>query len=119
MNCVPAQLWTEISRDFQNAWERGIPNRTYANVPPDVSEGERGSFGGFVLEETQPVPTGSLQFSTWADAFQIRYTRFLMLLGAWSLAMAAGCAYAAVHFTAQFAGMARMEISLSVLIVMR
>lgn len=118
MNCAPAQLWTEISRDFQNAWERGIPNRTYANVPPDVSESERGSFGGFVLEETQPVPTSSLQFSTWAEAFQIRYTRFLLLLGAWGLAMATGCGYAAVHFTAQFAEMARMEISRSVLIVM-
>ena len=118
MNCAPAQLWTEISRDFQNAWERGIPNRAYANVPPDVSEGERGSFGGFVLEETQPVPTSSLQFSTWVEAFQTRYSRFLLLLGAWGVVMAAACGYAAVHFTAQFAGMTRMEISRCVLIVM-
>jgi hypothetical protein len=48
MNCAPAQLWTAISRDFQSSWERSIPNRAYANVPPDVSEGERGSFGGYI-----------------------------------------------------------------------
>jgi cold shock CspA family protein len=118
MNCAPAQLWTEISRDFQNSWERGIPNRAYANVPPEVSEGERGSFGGFLLEETQPVPTSTLQFSTWAEAFETRYSRFLILLGAWGVGMAAACACAAVTLTAQFAEMTRMEMSRSVLIVM-
>lgn len=118
MNCPPAQLWTEMSRDFQNSWVRGIPNRAYANIPPDVSEDERGSFGGFVLEETQPVPTSTLQFSTWAEAFQTRYSRFLLLLGAWGVATAAACGWAAAHFTALFASMTRMEISRSVLIVM-
>lgn len=118
MNCAPAQLWTEISRDFQNSWERGIPNRAYANVPPDVSEGQRGSFDGFVLEETQPVPTSTLQFSTWSEAFQTRYSRFLLLLGAWGVAIAAVCGWATVEFTARFAKMTRMEISRSLLIVM-
>src|SRR5262249_74393 len=27
MNCPPAQLWTAIGRDFQSAWEHGVPNR--------------------------------------------------------------------------------------------
>jgi hypothetical protein len=49
MNCPPAQLWSEIDRDFQRSWDRGIPNRAYENVPPDVASGERGSFGGIVL----------------------------------------------------------------------
>lgn len=118
MNCPPAQLWTEMSRDFQNAWVRGIPNRAYANIPPDVSEDERGSFGGLVLEETQPVPTSTMQFSTWAEAFQTGYSRFLLLLGAWGVGTAAACGWAAAHFTAQFASMTRMEISRGVLMVM-
>jgi cold shock CspA family protein len=118
MNCAPAQLWTEISRDFQNSWERDIPNRVYANIPPEVSEGERGSFGGFLLEETQPVPTSTLRLFTWAEAFQTRYSRFLLLLGVWGVGMAAACGWTAVHFTAQFAKMTRMEISRSTLIVM-
>lgn len=118
MNCLPAQLWTEMSRDFQSSWVRGIPNRTYAHVPPEVTEEERGSFGGFVLEETQPVPTSTMQFATWAEAFQTRYSRFLLLLGAWGVATAAACGWAAVHFTAQFPSMTRMEISRGVLMVM-
>jgi cold shock CspA family protein len=118
MNCPPAQLWTEMSRDFQSSWVRGIPNRTYAHVPPEVTEDERGSFGGFVLEETQPVPTSTMQFATWAEAFQTRYTRFLLLLGAWGVATSAACGWAAVHFTAQFPSMTRMEISRAVLMVM-
>lgn len=118
MNCPPAQLWTEMSRDFQNSWVRGIPNRAYANIPPEVSEEERGSFGGFVLEETQPVPTSTMQFTTWAEAFQTRYSRFLLLLGAWGVVTAAACGFAAAHFTAQFADMSRMEISRAVLMVM-
>lgn len=111
-------LWTEIGRDFQNSWERGIPNRAYANIPPEVSEGERGSFGGYLLEETQPIPTSTLQFSTWAEAFRTRYSRFLILLGTWGVGMAAACGWTAVHFTAQFTKMTRIEISRSVLIVM-
>jgi cold shock CspA family protein len=118
MNCPPAQLWTEMSRDFQTSWVRGIPNRAYANIPPEVSEDERGSFGGFVLEETQPVPTSTMQFSTWAEAFETRYSRFLLLLGVWGVATAAACGWAAAHFTAQFASMTRMEISHGSLIVM-
>lgn len=118
MNCPPAQLWTEISRDFQNSWERNIPNRTYAFVPPEVHEGERGSFAGLVLEETQPVPTSTMQFSTWGEAFQVPYSRYLLLLGAWGSVMAAAAAVAAVYLTRQFASMTHMEVGRAVLIVM-
>lgn len=117
MNCPPAQLWTAISRDFQSAWERGIPNRAYANIPPESPGGERGSFGGFVVEETQPVPTTTLQFLTWGEAFKTPYSRFLLLLGTWGVMLATACAWAGVHFTAQFVHLPRMEISCSILIV--
>lgn len=118
MNCPPAQLWPALSRDFQDAWERGIPNRVYANIPPDVSEDDRGSFSGLMLEETQPVPTSTLQFSSWSEAFRTRYSRFLLLLGMWGVATAVACAWAAAHFTAQFVTMPRVEISRSILVVM-
>jgi hypothetical protein len=118
MNCPPAQLWTALSRDLQRSWERGIPNRAYANVPPDVSQGERGSFSGLVLEETQPTPTSTLQVLTWAEALQTPYSRCLFALGGWSAAMAVSCAWIAARATEQFVNMSRMEISRSILIVM-
>lgn len=118
MNCPPAQLWTAISRDLQRSWERGIPNRPYANVPPEVSQGERGSFSGLVLEETQPTPTSALQFLTWAEAFQAPYSRLLLALGSWGVAMAVSCAWTAARVTEQFVNMSRMDISRSILIVM-
>lgn len=88
MNCAPAQLWTAISRDFQSSWERSIPNRAYANIPPDVSEGERGSFGGYIVEETQPVPTSTTQFRTWGEALKDTSARLLLALGAWGVVCA-------------------------------
>lgn len=118
MNCPPTQLWTAISRDFQNSWERAIPNRAYANVPPDVSRGERGSFSGFILEETQPTPMSPSQLSTWTEAFQVPYSRMLLLLGAWGVAMTAFCGWTATRTTEQFANMSATEISRSILVVM-
>lgn len=118
MNCPPAQLWTAIGRDFQSAWERDIPNRPYANVPPEVTDAERGSFAGLILEESQPVPTSTMQLSSWGEAFHTPYSRYLILLGAWGVLMAAATAWATWHFTGMFADMPRMEISRSILIVM-
>lgn len=118
MNCPPGQLWAAISRDFQSAWERAIPNRAYANVPPDVSRGERGSFNGFILEETQPAPMNSSQLSSWAEAVQVPYARMLLLLGTWGVAMTAFCGWTAARTTEQFANMSATEISRSILVVM-
>lgn len=118
MNCPPAQLWSEIDRDFQRSWEHGIPNRAYANVPPEVASGERGSFGGIVLEETQPVPTSARRCSTWTEAFQTPCHRFLLLLGAWGVTMAAACAFTATRFAEQLANMSRLEITRSIFIIM-
>jgi cold shock CspA family protein len=117
MNCAPAQLWTAISRDFQNTWERSIPNRAYANIPPDVSQGERGSFGGFIVEETQPVPTSTTQFRTWSEAFQVTSSRLLLALGAWGVLCATAASFIAAYYAAEFATMERMQISRVMLVV--
>lgn len=117
MNCAPAQLWTAISRDFQSSWERNIPNRAYANIPPDVSEGERGSFGGYIVEETQPVPTSTTQYRTWSEAFQVTSTRLLLLLGAWGVACAVAASCIAAFYAPDFANMERMQISRVMLVV--
>lgn len=118
MNSPPAQLWSEIDRDFQRSWEHGIPNRAYANVPPDVASGERGSFRGIVLEETQPVPTSARRCSTWTEALQTPCYRFLMLLGSWGVTTAAACAFTATRFAEQLANMTPLDITRSILIVM-
>ncbi|MFX8922167.1 hypothetical protein ABTN04_18970, partial [Acinetobacter baumannii] len=90
-------LWTTISRDFQSSWERSIPNRAYANIPPDVSEGERGSFGGYIVEETQPVPTSTTQFRTWGEAVKVTSSRLLLALGAWGVICAAAASSIAAY----------------------
>lgn len=117
MNCAPAQLWTAIGRDFQSNWERAIPNRSYANVPPDVASGERGSFDGYIVEETQPVPTSTLQFRTWGEAFAEPSSRLLLLLGGWGVACATACSLVAYSYAGQFAQMSRMGISRVLLVV--
>lgn len=111
MNCPPSQLWTEIERDFQNNWVHNIPNRTYANVPPDVSAAARGSFNGYVLEETQPLPFGTLSFDTIGKAWQERHVRYLILLSSWGLLLSLISTGVAVYFAAGFEDMSRMEIS--------
>lgn len=117
MNCAPAQLWTAISRDFQSSWERSIPNRAYANIPPDVSEGERGSFGGYIVEETQPVPTSTMQLRTWGEAMSETSSRLLLALGAWGVLCASAASFIAAHYAADFATMERMQISRVMLVV--
>lgn len=117
MNCAPAQLWTAISRDFQSSWERSIPNRAYANIPPDVSEGERGSFGGYIVEESQPVPTSTTQFRTWGEALKVTSARLLLALGAWGVVCATAASFIAAYYAMDFASMERMQISRVMLVV--
>jgi cold shock CspA family protein len=111
MNCAPAQMWAAVSRDFQSSWVRNIPNCAYANIPPDVSG------GGYIVEETQPVPTSTTQYRTWSEAFQVTSTRLLILLGAWAIACAAVASVIAAHYAADFANMERMQISRVMLVV--
>lgn len=117
MNCAPAQLWAAMSRDFQNMWERSIPNRAYANVPPDVSQGERGSFGGYIVEETQPVPTTTTQYQSWSEAFKVTSPRLLILLGVWGVLCASAASVIAAIYAPDFASMERMQISRVIVVV--
>lgn len=117
MNCAPAQLWTAISRDFQSSWERSIPNRAYANIPPDVSEGERGSFGGYIVEETKPVPTSTTQFRTWGEALKDTSACLLLALGAWGVVCATAASFIGAYYASDFANMERMQISRVILVV--
>lgn len=118
MNCPPSQLWTEISRDFQDNWVRGIPNRAYTNTPPDVSASERGSFTGNVLEETQPMPTDISVFTSLGEAWKEGYARYLILLSLWGILLSTAGVWIGVHYASQFVEMERMEISRIILVVM-
>lgn len=117
MNCPPSQLWAEIDRDFQSNWTREIPNRVYANVPPDVAAAERGSFHGYVLEETHPLPHGHLAYSSLKDAWSEKYARYLIVLSAWGVILASVAVAVATKFVADFAEMSRMEIARVLLII--
>lgn len=109
MNCAPSQLWTAISRDFQDGWVRNIPNRAYANVSPDVGDAARGSFSGFVLEETQPLPTSTLRFDGLKDALKHPYARMLLLLSSFGLVASMLASAAGVYFAQRFADTSRIE----------
>jgi hypothetical protein len=111
MNCLPSQLWAEIDREFRRSWTRGIPNRIYANVPPEVAAAERGSFHGHVLEETHPLPHGHMTCSSLKDAWREKHARYLILLSMWGTILASVAVGVAIRFVADFAGMSRMEIS--------
>jgi len=117
MNCHPSQLWPQVSRDFQNSWVRGIPNRSYTNVPPVTDDGDRGAFQGHLLEETQPTSSNTLDFASLKEAMSLKYVRYLMLLSAWGMALSIATASLATHFAPLFLSMERMEISRAILIV--
>lgn len=114
MNCQPAQLWTAISRDFQQAWARGIPNRQYSSVAPEAQE-SKGSFNGSVLEETQPAPTNMMQFTGVLQSLKAPHTKPLVWLGLWAVLMAAAAALITVFGAGSFLGMGKMEVSRVVL----
>lgn len=118
MNCHPAQLWPKLSRDFQDAWTNGIPNRCYANVPPGkVSIGDRDRFNGYVLEETHPTLSRNMGFGSVREAMHEKFSRYLIALGTWGLMLAAGTAGYAAYTVRDFAVMPGMEISRSFMTV--
>lgn len=117
MNCPPSQMWTEINREFQNNWHKGIPNRPYANVPPEVGSEARGSFTGFILEESQPEPKVTLGFGSLSDALQHTYSRYLILLTFWGFILVSISAAFAPFLALQFIDISKFEISRSILII--
>lgn len=117
MNCPPAQLWTEIGREFQNNWTLGIPNRAYVNMPPEVQDTNHGLFNGQILEETQPTATAGLTVTSFKEAWAMPYSRWLVGLMIWAVGLAGVALYLAPHYAAEFADMSRMEISRSILTI--
>lgn len=117
MNCPPSQLWAEIGREFQRDWVRDIPNRAYINVPPDVSTGERGSFQGHILEESQPTVTSTMRFKSFGEALRVPHAKYLVLLGLWGIVLSMATGAVAVSLAGNFATMMHFEISRSLLTV--
>jgi len=116
MNCHPAQLWTKVSRDFQSQWVRNTPNRAYANVPPGATESDRGSFQGYILEETQPTPFNNMAIGSLSEAFGARHVRWLTALNVWGLLVSVASALTAAAYAPQLGSMAKMEITRAVLV---
>lgn len=110
MNCHPAQLWTQISRDFQDNWVRNIPNRSYVNVLPAPVESQRGSFHGDIMEETQPLALFNMGFDSLRAAVGVQYVGFLVLIAAWSLFLTAASVCVASYWAHLFNNMGFLEI---------
>ncbi|WP_194725558.1 cold-shock protein [Noviherbaspirillum malthae] len=111
MNCHPAQLWSEIGRDFQNNWTFNAPNRAYINEPPVAQDGDRGQFAGNIMEETQPEVVNSDRIEGIGHAFSVPYARFLVLLAFWGLGLAAVASFVAAAYVPEFDDYTRMEIT--------
>lgn len=111
MNCHPAQLWSEIGRDFQTNWTSNVPNRPYINEPPVAQDGDRGQFVGNIMEETQPEVINSDRIEGIGHAFSVPYARYLVLLAFWGLALAVLASFTTYTFVSHFDDYSRMEIS--------
>jgi cold shock CspA family protein len=110
MNCHPAQLWTQIGRDFQDNWIFKVPNRSYADVPPGLTEAAPGTFRGYILQETQPIGLNSLDYASLGKNLTPKYVRFLLSLNGWGLLLSAGAAGIAFYEVPLFAQMGHLDI---------
>jgi hypothetical protein len=82
-NGAPNQIMVHFARALQELWFEKIPNRRYIAQPPQVV-GERGSFSGESLEETQPVPT---EGSSLTLRYCLTAREYRFLVGVASLAL--------------------------------
>jgi len=117
MNCHPSQLWIEAKRNFRCNWVRGIPNRVYAYVPPGLTDAAHGMFQGYLLEETQPIPTLSSDASSSREAGTGKSPQHRFALVGWSLIMTISATLVAVCTASKFESMTAAEISRILLIV--
>ncbi|RFP09244.1 hypothetical protein D0T25_23720 [Duganella sp. BJB488] len=117
MNCHPAQLWPKLSRDMQDSWVGGIPNRVYGNVIPGMTNSERASFQGYILEETQPSAFLNMSAESVSDKVGSRHRRYLIALGAWGLVLSVLAASVGAYYAPLFVDMQRMEILRVLLVV--
>lgn len=79
MNAHPKQLVDELERELQSNWVEKIPNRRYTRVLPKVGNGT-GSFFSELVEETQPMPSGSDRPDRVAASLHARQFSWLTLL---------------------------------------
>lgn len=117
MNCLPAQLWTELGRSFHSGWVHGIPNRKYVDMPPEIGEYSRGMFQGNLLEESHPELVGVPFGRRLKDALAVPHGRCLVLLCLWGMGLALTATVLAPGYAAKFVDMSRMEISRSLLTI--
>jgi hypothetical protein len=116
----PAQLWLQMQRDCQANWVNEIPNRVYAWLPPVTAAGERGSFAGRLLEETQPALSGVMTDGvggSWRGVWQNKYARYLSALSIWGMVLAGLMAMMAAHAAQQLASMDKWEICRALLLL--
>ena len=102
-----------MQRDCQANWVKEIPNRVYAWLPPVAATGERGSFAGRLLEETQPVLSGVMADGvgmSWRGVWRNKYARYLSALRIWGMALAGITAMMAVHAAQQLGSLYQWEI---------
>jgi len=117
MNCHPSQLWIEAKRNFRGNWVRGIPNRVYAYVPPGLADAAPGMFQGYLLEETQPIPTPSSDASSSREACAGKSPQHRFALVGWGLIMTMSAALVAVCTAPKLESMTAAEIVRILLIV--
>lgn len=117
MNCPPAQLWTELGRMFHREWVNGAPNRKYLDVPPEVQEQSLGLFEGNLLEESQPEMIGEPFGARFAEVFGTSHGRWLVALCLWGVLLSVAVAVLGNQLAGEFRGLARMEVTRSVLTV--
>lgn len=106
MNSHPKQLFDELDRELQKSWTEQVPNRRYARILPQVSQGA-GAFSGEILEETQPMPREDIVRIDFASCFtsaRYKWLGYLNVMGVLLNAMAVGCliTFAAVLNPADF-----------------
>jgi hypothetical protein len=96
-NGSPNQIVLHFARTLQELWFEKIPNRRYIAQQPQVA-GERGSFSGEALEESQPVPTegSALTLQYCLTAREYRYLVGVATLALLLVAGAAGMSLTAV-----------------------
>jgi hypothetical protein len=117
MNCMPAQVWTEIERVFQRGWVQEIPNRQYIKAAPKTHSGDRGDFRGEILEESQPMPKDRMVFSSAREALKTKRGRVLIAMSTFGCVLVALSAMMAIRFSVDFQDQQLHEIWQHVLLV--
>ena len=115
MNCHPAQLWIKLNRELQDNWVRGVPNRVYANVVPGMTNSERDTFQGYLLEETQPTAFSRVAGEHMQSPHASR--SYLIALNFWGLMLTTIAVAVGSYYASHFVDMPSIETSRVILII--